>query len=54
MDHCISVSEGWRGGGVHTLELVPGVDDSHVCRYGVKSTASYDVHTIVSCLAVVV
>ena len=39
---------------VHTLELVPGVDDSHVCRYGVESTAPYDVYTFFSCLAVVV
>lgn len=37
-----------------TLELVPGVEDSHVCRYRVESTAPNDVHTFVSCLAAVV
>lgn len=39
---------------VHTLELVPGVEDSHVCGNRVKATASYDVHSPLSCLAVVV
>lgn len=39
---------------VRTFELVSGVEDSHVRRYGVKSTASYDVHTFFSCLAAVV
>lgn len=39
---------------VHTLKLVPGVEDSHVGRYRVKSTAPDDVHTFVSCLTVVV
>lgn len=38
----------------HTLELVPGIKDAHVRRYGVKSTTSYDVHAFVSCLAAVV
>lgn len=37
-----------------TLELVPGVEDTHVCRYGVESAAPDDVHTSVSCLAAVV
>lgn len=37
-----------------TFELVPCVEDSHVRRNGVESTAAYDVHTFVSCLAVVV
>ena len=39
---------------VHTPELVPGIEDSHVSRDGVKATASYDVHSLLSCLAVVV
>lgn len=39
---------------MRTLELVPGVEDSHVRRNRVESTAPYDVHTFVSCLAVVV
>lgn len=37
-----------------TLELVPGVEDTQVCRYGVESAAPDDVHTFVSCLAAVV
>lgn len=39
---------------LHTLELVSGVEDPHVCRNGVKSTAPNDVHTFFSCLAAVV
>lgn len=39
---------------VPTLELLPGVDDSHVCRNGVKATAADDVDSGVSRLTVVV
>ena len=49
MDVCVGVYEH-----VHTPELVPGIEDSHVSRDGVKATASYDVHSLLSCLAVVV
>ena len=39
---------------VRTPELVPGIEHSHVSRDGVKAAASYDVHSLLSCLAVVV
>lgn len=37
-----------------TLELVPGVEDPHVCRYGVEPTAPDDVDAFHGCLAAVV
>lgn len=46
-----SMCAGWH---VHTFELVPGVEDSHVCRNGVKPTAPNDVDSFLSCLAAVV
>ena len=40
--------------GICTFELVPGVENPHVSRDGVKATASNYVNSLFSCLTVVV
>lgn len=39
---------------VCTLKLVSGVEDPHVCRYGVEPAAPDDVHAFLGCLVAVV